>query len=172
MKQKRAIQLKAVIEGALLLDEKKRLEKQRDILKDCGLDKEAYNIQQKINECVMMQKKAKDKAKQQRLMLVKEMLLCFAAADFATECSDKVAEVFDKVTYGEEKSNGHDFAKLFRMQAEQLNQCVQLVDGQCGDERVSYLYADMAEEVVNELMPIAYKIIGKWMNSEQGKRIL
>ena len=58
------------------------------------------------------------------------------------------------------------------MQAEQLNQCVQLVDGQCGDERVSYLYADMAEEVVNELMPIAYKIIDKWMNSEQGKRIL
>ena len=171
MKQKRTFQFKAVIEGAMLLDEKKRLEKIRDTFKDCGLEKEAFKIQQEINEVVKKQKVVKDKAKRQRLELVREMLLCFAAADVATVCCDKVGEIFDKNTYGEERTEGHAFAELFRLQAKELNRCVQLVDGECGDERVSYLYADMAEEIVDATMPIMYNIIDKYMSSEQGKKI-
>lgn len=172
MKNKRTFQLKAVIEGAMLLDEKKRLEKIRDTFKDCGLEKEAFRIQQDINKVVQKQKVVKEKAKQQRLVLVRAMLICFAAADIATVCSDKVSEAFDKVSYGQENSDGHAFAELFRLQANELNKCVQLVDGQCNDDRVSYFYADMAEEVVDEVLPIMYKIVDKYMDSEKGKKIL
>ena len=146
MKAKRTFQFKAVIEGAMILDEKKRLENIRDALERSGLDKEAWKIQLDINECVKKYKQAKDKAKLQRLMLVREMLLCFAAADVATVCCDKVSEVFDKITYGSERDDGNAFAELFRLQAKELNKCVQLVDGECNDDRVSYLYADMESE--------------------------
>lgn len=172
MKQKRKIQLKAVIEGALIADEKKRLEKIRETFINCGLDKEAYNIQQEINKCVDEQKNAMEKAKEQRLILVRAMLLCFAGADLATVCADKVAYAFDDVAYGNEKEDGNAFAKLFRIQANELNKCVQLVDGQCGDERVSYLYADMSEEINDKVIPIMYEIIDKYMGSEKGKKIL
>lgn len=172
MKDKRTFQFKAVIEGALIADEKKRLERIRETLLGCGLDKEAYNVQQDINKCVDEQKKAMEKAKKQRLKLVREMLLCFAAADIATECADNVAYAFDDVAYGKEKSDGNSFAELFRLQAKDLNKCVQLVDGECGDDRVSYLYADMAEEINNKVIPIMYEIIDRYMNSEKGKKIL
>lgn len=172
MKTQRTFQLKAVAEGALIADEKKRLEKIRETFKDCGLDKEAYNIQKEINKCVDKQAKTMKKAKQQRLVLVRAMLLCFAGADIATECADKVAYAFDDVTYGQEKEDGNAFAKLFQLQAKELNKCVQLVDGQCGDERVSYLYADMSEEINEKIIPIMYEIIDRYMNSEKGKKIL
>lgn len=172
MKQKRTFQFKAVYEGALIADEKKRLEAQRDVLQRAGLEQEAKKIQKKINECVIKFKQAKEKAKQQRLVLVREMLLCFAGADIATECADKVSYAFDDVTYGQEKEDGNAFAKLFRLQAKELNKCVQLVDGQCGDDRVSYLYADMSEEINEKIIPIMYEIIDRYMNSEKGKKIL
>lgn len=172
MKNKRTFQLKAVLEGALIADEKKRLEKIRETFISCGLEKEAYNIQQEINKCVDKQKKTMHKAKEQRLILVRAMLLCFAGADLATVCADKVAYAFDDVAYGSEREDGNAFAKLFRIQANELNKCVQLVDGQCGDERVSFFYADMAEEITESVLPIMYKIIDKYMKSEKGKRIL
>lgn len=169
MKQKRTFQFKAVYEGALIADEKKRLEAQRDVLQRAGLEQEAKKLQKRINECVIKFKQAKEKAKQQRLVLVREMLLCFAAADLATVCCDKVSEAFDRVSYGEERKDGNAFAELFRLQAKELNKCVQLVDGECGDERVSFLYSDLAEEIIDKVMPMMYQVIDDCMASDRGK---
>lgn len=172
MKQKREFQLKAVYEGALLAETKKRIEMQRDVLIKCGLKKEAESLRNEINRCVVQLKDKENEAFEQRLMLVREMLLCFAASDLASVCADKVSDVFKRVSYGSEKSSGLDFAELFRQQSQQLNKCVQLVDGQCNDSRVSYFYSDMADEVINATMPIIYEIVDRYMNSEKGKKIL
>lgn len=172
MKQQREFQLKAIYEGTLIVEKKKMLEMQRDVLERCGLKKEASSLNNEINSCIIQIREKEKEAYRQRLMLVKEMLLCFAAADLATVCAEKVSDIFKKITFDSEKTNGLNFAQLFKERATELNKCVQLVDGQCSDERVSYLYSDMADEVVNTTLPIIYEIVEKYMNSEKGKKIL
>ena len=47
-----------------------------------------------------------------------------------------------------------------------------MVDGMSGNERVSFLYADMAEEIVAAVVPVMQGIIDKYMASEKGERYL
>lgn len=169
MKRQREYQLKAIYEGAWIVAKKEKLEMQRSVLEKCGLKKEASSLNNEINSCIMQIREKEKEAYQQRLMLVREMLLCFAASDIATVCAEKVADIFKKITYGSEKSSGLNFSKLFQEKAKELNKCVQLVDGQCDDDRVSFLYSDMAEEVMDKTIPIIYEIVDKYM--EKSKKI-
>lgn len=166
------LKLKAVHDGAMLQNKKRRVEQQRDVLERSGLHREANLLQKVINATNIEIKQCIENAKKQRLMLIREMLLCFVAADIATICADKATDVFDKVTYGKEKAKGHDFAELFREQADEWNKLVQLVDCNGQNLKLSFMYSDLADDAIEAAMPKIYEVIDKYMNSERGKSLL
>ncbi len=167
-----SLKLKAVYDGAVLQNKKRRIEQQRDVLERSGLHKEATLLQKVINSTNMKIKQCAENAKKQRLMLIREMFLCFVAADIATICADKAVDVFEKVTYGKEKSKGQDFAQLFKEQADEWNKLVQLVDCNGQNLKLSLMYSDLADDAIAAAMPKIYDVIDKYMNSERGKSLL
>lgn len=149
------------------------LKKQRKVLQDCGLDKEARRLDGIIRDKEKELIAKKGEAREQRERLVRVMLLCFAAGDIATLCADALAETFDMLTYSWERKGGHELADIFREQAQEWNRCVQIVDGdgEHGDERVSMYYADMAEDMADRVLPVMRQVINEYMATPKGKRL-
>ena len=170
---KQNIQLKAIVKGVATLNERTKLELQRDVLRKSGLEKEAKSIQKVINKLNIDIHNCEKEAEQQRLELVKLMFFCFAAGDIATTASDMMADGFNRLTYGRTKDSGVNFVDVFKNQANEWNKCVQLVDsGQDDDIGLSMFYADMADEIVEAVIPVVNRIIDKYINSKEGHKFL
>lgn len=164
--------LKAVYEGAELSEKLRQLRTQQRVFDECGLDKEADKLNYHIGKLI---KQIDDKVKEtqvQRKQLIREMLLAFAAGDIATACADHMEDIFKRLTFGREADGGKSLAKVFKTQANEWNQCVQMVDGMGHNDAVSFLYADMAEEIVDKVLPVMYEVIDTYMASEKGKKVL
>lgn len=147
---------------------------QRDVLRNSGLDREADRIERLIREQNKTIDGIKAEVLEARKELVRNMLLCFAAGDIATDIADRMAEVFDSLTEGIDNQGGNELAQMFRNQADAWNRCVQMVDGdgEHGDQRVSMYYADIAEEICAKVIPDVLAIIDRHMETEKGKRLL
>lgn len=168
------IKLKAVAQGTATIAERTKLEKQRDVLQQCGLTKEARSIQKVITELNLKIKDYERLAKAQRIELVRQMFACFAVGDIATIAADNTESAFNELTYGRDKDDGKSFANIFRQQAKEWNKCVQMVDASLtSNERdfgLSMFYSNMAEEIVDAVLPLVYKMIDEKINSKEGKR--
>ena len=174
MSKKKApvLRLKAVYEGAAMRQELDNVRTQQRVLEDCGLKEEARKYDYTITQLNRKIAQKVDEAMRQRSALVRVLLAAFAAGDIATTMADNLEEVFRSLAFGQDGEGGKAIAELFRMQAEEWNKCVQMVDGNGGSEHVSMYYADMAEEIVGSVIPVIYKIVDKYMNSKDGERIL
>ena len=166
------------ITGILALDKAysdlATMKQQKQVLLDCGLDREAHVVQQRIEHQHDIIADLKVAVMKQRAELVRHMLLAFAAADIATTAADKLAEAFDAHTVGCDNKGGKALADIIRHQADEWNECVQMIDGDgvSGNERVSMYYSDLAEEVVATVIPQVLTIVDKYMETEKGKRLL
>lgn len=170
---KQNIQLKAIIKGIATLQERKKLESQRDVLQNSGLNKEAKSIQKVINKLNVEIRDCETEAEQQRLELVKLMFACFAAGDIATIVADMMADGFDRLTFGRTQDSGVNFVDVFKNQAEEWNKCVQLVDsGQDENFGLSMFYSDMAEEITDAVIPMIRRIVDKYVDSKEGQKYL
>lgn len=147
---------------------------QRDVLRNSGLDREADRIERMMHDHNKTIDSIKGEVLEARKQLVRHMLLCFAAGDIATDIADRMAEVFDNLTEGIDNKGGNELAQMFRDQADAWNRCVQMVDGdgEHGNERVSLYYSDIAEEIVEAVIPQVLAIIDRHMATEKGKRLL
>ena len=147
---------------------------QRDVLRNSGLDREADRIDRLMRDQSKTIDSVKGEVLEARKQLVRHMLLCFAAGDIATDIADRMAEVFDNLTEGIDNQGGNELADMFRRQADAWNRCVQMVDGdgEHGNQRVSMYYADIAEEIVEAVIPQVLAIIDRHMATEKGKRLL
>lgn len=156
------------------LRERRMMQAQAQVLLKAGLEKEAGVIEREIGKKSKEIKALSNEVSMARDQLVRHMLLAFAAGDIATICADKLAATFDELTYGEDREGGNQLAEMFRIQAEQWNECVQMVDGDSehGNERVSMYYSEIAEEICEKVIPEVLSIIDKHMASEKGKRLL
>lgn len=166
------------ITGILALDKAysdlATMKQQKQVLLDCGLDREAHVVQQRIDHQHDIIADLKVAVMKQRAELVRHMLLAFAAADIATTAADKLAEAFDEHTVGYDNKGGKALADIIRNQANEWNECVQMIDGDgvSGNERVSMYYSDIAEEIVAKVIPDVLEIIDRHMATEKGKRLL
>ena len=95
------------------------------------------------------------------------LLSVFAACDIATITVDNFEESIDVDDRIEADTS---FYELVKKQANEWNKIVQIIDGG-RSESMSMLYADMAEEIADEVIPIIHKIIKKYQNSEKGKQL-
>lgn len=147
---------------------------QRDVLRSSGLDRKADRIERLMRDQNKTIDSIKAEVLEARKQLVRHMLLCFAAGDIATDIADRMAEVFDNLTEGIDNQGGNELADMFRRQADAWNRCVQMVDGDGdrGNQRVSMYYADIAEEIVEAVIPQVLAIIDRHMATEKGKRLL
>ena len=170
----RRFDIRPIAEYNELLRERRQMQEQKDVLDRCGLNKDAMRMERLIADKSDEIRRKSDEITRARDQLVRHMLLAFSAGDIATVCADKMAETFDELTYGQDRQGGNELAKLFREQADEWNRCVQMVDGDAehGSERVSMYYSELAEEVVNTIIPSILQIIDRYMKSEKGKRLL
>lgn len=145
-----------------------RMREQKGVLISAGLDVEAKRVQQSINALERERRDLEDQLNEERRALVKCILLCFAAADIATEAADRFAEQLHKTSrglYGGDNS----FSQKVRDQATAFNKLVQILD-EGDNEVISMHYAEMAERINAATMPVIMGIINETMNSPKGKR--
>lgn len=156
------------------LRERRLMQEQMQVLLNAGLEKEAGVIEREISKKSKEIKALSNEVSRARDQLVRHMLLAFAAGDIATTCADMLADTFNELTYAEDRDGGNQLAEMFRIQAEEWNKCVQMVDGDesHGNERVSMYYSEIAEEICNTVIPQVLAIIDRHMNTDKGKRLL
>ena len=80
-----------IVEG--LQQKIKRAKEQYDVLKKCGLDREAKAILPKIQELEAQKLRLMEEIDRNRLIGAKALLMCFCAADVCTVCADDFADV-------------------------------------------------------------------------------
>ena len=170
----RRFYIRPIAEYNELLRERRQMQEQKDVLDRCGLDKEVMHMERLIADKSDEIKRKAQEVSQARDQLVRHMLLAFSAGDIATTCADKMAAMFDELTYAEDRQGGNELAQMFRDCADNWNQCVQMVDGDenHGNERVSMYYSEIAEEIVETVIPAILAIIDKYMKTEKGRRLL
>lgn len=154
--------------------EERTMRQQRDVLESCGLKARARNVDRLIMQHQVKIEAIKREVMHQREELVKAMLLAFCSADIATSCADLLAAAFDEHTVGVDNEGGNYIADKVREQAKAWNEVVQMIDGDgvSGNERVSMYYADLAEDVVQRVIPIVLETIEQYMGTEKGRRLL
>ena len=173
-KQPKVFYLTGMLELDRAYSQEMTMRQQRDVLDKCGLTKQAREVDRRIMEHQAVINRIRQKVMQQRDDLVRAMLLGFCAADIATTCADRLGETFDRHTVGTDNEGGNYIATLIRMQAEEWNKCVQLIDGDGvnGSERVSMYYSELAEDVVARVLPVMLDTINEYMTTDKGKRLL
>ena len=83
------------------LQQKIKLAKEQyDVLKKCGLDREAKAILPKIQELEAQKLRLVEEIDRNRLIGAKALLMCFCAADVCTVCADDFADVEPRISYG------------------------------------------------------------------------
>ena len=80
-----------IVEG---LQQKIKLAKEQyDVLKKCGLDREAKAMLPKMRELEAQKLRLVEEIDRNRLSGAKALLMCFCAADVCTVCADYFADV-------------------------------------------------------------------------------
>lgn len=139
-----------------------------DTMRRAGLENEAKrNVLPHINELVRQRDALEQELELQAKKIVMHLLSVFAACDIATITVDNFEESIDVDDRIEADTS---FYELVKKQANEWNKIVQIIDGG-RSESMSMLYADMAEEIADEVIPIIHKIIKKYQNSEKGKQL-
>ena len=163
---------KALLEGARLMQERTKLEGMRDQLSRCGLDREAKRLQEQITGLTLRISEQERIAQADRRELARQMLIGFAAGDVATVAADGISAVFEAKCFGRDNQLGQDLATGLRYHAESWNAFVRQIDGD-GETPMNLqaYYADMADAIVEAVMPVIECEIDKWMNTPKGKAL-
>lgn len=170
------IVFKGMVEQAKIHREMKTLGEHIDLLKRCGLDKEAKKLLPKYNEMVAQIKALDDVVKEQQRKSAQALLVCFVCADLATIAADVFADVCDEVNCGMNKAD-NDFVRLMKFNAEtsakRWNEVVQLFDEGADNMKLSMFYADFSEAITDKVLPIVQDAVWDVMtNTEQGRKWL
>lgn len=151
------------------LQQKIKLAKeQHDVLKKCGLDREAKALLPKIQELESQKLRLIEEIDRNRLIGAKALLMCFCAADVCTVCADDFADVEHRISYGR-IGKDNDFSAMMRGLASDFNKAVCMIDTG-GSEPLSYYYADMADELVKRVKAVMEQTITEYMNTEKGRQ--
>ena len=151
------------------LQQKIKLAKEQyDVLKKCGLDREAKELLPKIQELEAQKLRLVEEIDRNRLIGAKALLMCFCAADVCTVCADDFADVEHKISYGR-IGKDNDFSAMMRGLASDFNKAVCMIDAG-GSEPLSYYYADMADELVKRVKAVMEQTITEYMNTEKGRQ--
>lgn len=135
----------------------KLAKEQHDVLKKCGLDREAKVLLPKIQELEAQKLRLVEEIDRNRIIGAKALLMCFCAAD-----------VEHRISYGR-IGKDNDFSAMMRGLASDFNKAVCMIDT-CGSEPLSYYYADMAEELVKRVKAVMSETIEEFMNTEKGRQ--
>lgn len=162
--QVRAVARVTAIEGKIRL-----ANEQYGVLKKCGLEREARaSILPKIQELERQKLQLIEETDRQRRRGARQLLVCFCAADLATEAADDFADTLHEISWGGVPDD-NDFSALLRKVAQNMNSVVCTID-KGGSEPLSYFYADMAEECVTAAKKAVGEVIDKWMDTPKGRK--
>lgn len=147
----------------------KLAKEQYDVLKKCGLEREAKaSVLPKIQELEAQKLRLVEEIDKNRIIGAKALLMCFCAADVCTVCADDFADVEHKISYGR-IGKDNDLSAMMRGLASDFNRAVCIIDTG-GSEPLSYYYADMAEVLVKRVKAVMSETIEEFMNTEKGRQ--
>lgn len=140
--------------------ERAKLQVQLDLLKKMPHDKQEYKRQKKEITAKMNSLTFDIDGKyaeifKQNYLVVRQMLMMFAAMDFVTRVFDESADTFKAVTVGIKRDELMDFVELCREVATKANEVVQIID-EAGKDAMSMAYAEM-EDGIGELLHTALR---------------
>lgn len=142
---------------------------QYNVLKKCGLEKEAIdNVLPKIRDLEMKRKDLRAKLIADRLRGAKMLLMCLCGADLCTELADDFSAIIKEISYGV-NNNRNDFSNMLSDVATKMNEVVQLID-EPQNHALSQYYSEMAEEATSAAREAIAKVVDKWMDTDRGKR--
>ena len=93
----------------------KLAKEQHDVLKKCGLEREAKALLPKIQELEAQKLRLVEEIDRNRIVGAKALLMCFCAADVCTVCADDFADVEHRISYGR-IGKDNDFSAMMRGQ--------------------------------------------------------
>lgn len=167
-----AVSVEAQWEGVLahqkLTEELKSMRDICDVFEKSGLTDAGKEMQRKINEKEIERKRLELKLNDERIEMSRALLVCLAACDVATSAADFFAEVMHRTSHGIYGAD-NDFSQQVREQANAFNKIVQNVD-EGGNYALSMFYSDIADEVVEKVLPIIKEIVDKYHKTEKGRR--
>lgn len=162
------IQWEGVVAHKRLTEEIKRMRNIRDTFAKSGLEDAARRMQEQINDKECERKLLELELDEERREMARALLVCLCACDLATSAADHFAEVLHRTSHGICGAE-NDFSEAVREQAESFNKLVQSVD-EGGNLPLSLMYSDIAEEVVDKVLPIIKDIVRDFHNTEKGRR--
>lgn len=170
------IVFRAMVEQAKLHEQMKKVREDMDVLKRCGLDKEAKALLPKYNGMVERMRRLEDETHEQQRKSAQALLVCFVAADLATLAADRFAEVCREVNFGMNDAD-NSFVRLMKSQAEESakkwNKIVQIFDEGAADIRLSQFYSDFSEAITDKVLPMMQDaVLDVMTNTEQGRKWL
>ena len=142
---------------------------QYEVLKRCGLEREAKaHVLPRLRDLETQKLYMINEIDEERREGAKALLMCFCSADFACESAYGFAETLNRISYGlygKKNSFSDDICKV----AKNFNQLVCVIDSEHNDA-LSTFYADMAEECTAAAREAVSRVIDKYMDTDQGRK--
>lgn len=162
-------QIKAVEVVAELQGRIESVKEQYDVLKKCGLEKEAKaKVLPKIHELEKKKLQLMEEINKDRLSGAKTLLMCLCSADLACECADDFADNLNKISYGLYGKN-NSFSDDLRKIAMNFNKMVCVIDNE-QNLAMSEYYLDMADECIAAAKQAVSQVIEKFMKTKNGEK--
>jgi len=161
-------QWKGVVAHHKLTEELKRMREIKDTFLKSGLEDAAARMQSQINDKENERKALELRLDDERRQMSFALLVCLCACDIATSAADEFAATMHTVSHGIYGTD-NDFSRAVREQADSFNKIVQQVD-EGENLPLSMFYADIAEVVVERVLPVIKDVIREYHETEKGRR--
>lgn len=162
-------QAKAVAVVAELQGRIDAAKEQYEVLKKCGLEREAKaSVLPKLQRLEAEKLQLMNKIDEERREGAKALLMCFCSADFACESAYGFADTLNRISYGM-YGKGNSFSDDICKVAKSFNRLVCVIDSERNDA-LSTFYADMAEECTAAASEAVSRVIDRYMDTDQGRK--
>ena len=154
--------------------ERAKLQVQLDLLKKMPHDKQEYKKQKKEITAKMNSLTFDIDGKyaeifKQNYLVVRQMLMMFAAMDFVSRVFDESADTFKAVTVGIKRDELLDFVKLCREVSTKANEVVRIID-EAGNDMMSMAYAGMEDGIGERLLAELERHVNAYGQTPEGKK--
>lgn len=146
----------------------KNIRSQMDVLKRCGLEKEAEaHLLPKLNDWIKKREKYLKGLNEDRRAGAFALIMCLTAANLCTILCDKFNGVIHYISMGTE--SGTALSQQLDEQAEAFNKLVRLIEDAC-DYRMEAYYAKMIDDAEEAAEDAMRAVIRKYMDTDSGVR--
>lgn len=163
------------IRGSVWAKKRMLLQQQLNALKEGSYDKtemkqKRKELIQQINDCQFEINQCAQEAMEQNKQTVKAVLTSLILMDMICRGMDYIEKTFNEITVGRKKNELLDFVKLCKIASATANEVVTTID-KAGNERMSLAYADIEEDIGEQLFNELLNYIESYSKTPEGRKM-